>query len=217
MPARLLNSRVLATWSATGFVVLSVIVATGVLDSADRDLLDFFRPGDRWGHWQTHADHVVVRLQPLRVAIFLAVVTVVLCGVRRSWRPAAYALAVGGASSALVLGTKTLLHRTGPADTIIHGGSYPSGHTLSVIICLGTALLLLRPSTTRPWHWLLVGGPAGAMGLSLLLVGAHWFTDVIGGGLLGVLILSVAAPYAVLAAPAPSGSAKLDDEAAAHR
>ena len=59
------------------------------------------------------------------------------------------------------------------------GGSFPSGHMVSVLVCLGGALLVVQ-QRPRWWEWVLVGLVDLAMGLSLLLQAAHWLTDVVG-------------------------------------
>jgi undecaprenyl-diphosphatase len=197
MAGRRVDARSLAITCAVAFVVLTVLVALGALDSLDVHLRNAFRPHDRWGHLQTRADHVIDDLRPTVMAGLLAIVAVVVSVVRRSWRPAAYALVVGGTSFVLTVATKALLGRPGPrGPATTHGGSFPSGHTSSVIVCLGVAILLLSPGATRLWQWLIVAALGTVMGLSLILVAAHWVSDVVGAALLSTAILAFASPWA---------------------
>lgn len=62
----------------------------------------------------------------------------------------------------------------------------PSGHA-TVAAALATALtLVLRDAGARVWLSLLVWGTAGAVCLSRLYLGVHWFTDILAGVVLGV-------------------------------
>jgi undecaprenyl-diphosphatase len=187
-PAR--GPLVLAVLAATAFVLLTVLVASGATRALDVAARDLFRPHDVWGAVQIRADVVVEGLRPRNTALVLMVVTLVACAHRRSWRPAAFSALVAGVAAALALATKVVVGRSDPhLDMSTAGGSFPSGHTLGVLVCLGTSLLLLsrRP---RWWAWAVVGIVTAAMGLALLLEAAHWLTDVLGGVLLGIAVLA---------------------------
>lgn len=86
-----------------------------------------------------------------------------------------------------VLGLKHLLHRPAPSFyPAADGGSYPSGHTASFVVCWGT-LALLAARAHRPSRvvWCLLGlGTAAVAGL-LVLASFHWLSDVVGAALLG--------------------------------
>jgi membrane-associated phospholipid phosphatase len=218
MPTRGLNTRVLAIACATAFVVLAVLVASGALDALDVHLRDVFRPHDHWTRVQTAGDHVIEDLRPPVAATVLALVAVGASVMRRSWRPAAYALVVGAVSMGLTVGTKVLLGRPGPRGAATtHGGSFPSGHTVSIVVCLGTALLILWPESTRLWQWAIVGLLGCVMGVSLLLVAAHWVTDVVGAGLLSVAILATASRWAICTVPDRDAQGVLRDSEPARR
>jgi membrane-associated phospholipid phosphatase len=91
----------------------------------------------------------------------------------------------------LTLGTKFALARPDPHATPFgHGGSFPSGHTISVIVAFGLVVLLLRPGTR--WGWILPAFVGCLMGWALVVVAMHWATDVVGGGLLAVAALGSA-------------------------
>ncbi|MGH8823056.1 MAG: phosphatase PAP2 family protein, partial [Jiangellaceae bacterium] len=65
-----------------------------------------------------------------------------------------------------------------------------SGHTISVIVCLGLAVLVAQPRVGR-WVWLVPALGGALMGASLLVQAAHWSTDVAGGALLATGVLTV--------------------------
>jgi membrane-associated phospholipid phosphatase len=163
------------------------------LDDAAREL---FRPDDRWGELQIRVDYVVEGLKPPVTLALLLVAGLAISAARRSRRGG---LLVVGLVVGTVIVTRVLQALVGRADT--HGevadlgGSFPSGHTVALMVCVGGLFIAstgrLRPSACA---WCAVA--AAAMGLSLLVQAAHWLTDVVGGILLGVVILSVASALA---------------------
>ncbi len=182
----------LAAASAVAFLVLTVLVATHATQHLDVAARDRFRPDDVWGTTQMRVDLIVEGLKPRNLLPVFALVVAVCCLRRRSWRPAVHAAVLACVAGALTMLTKVLLERPDPHHEMSAvGGSFPSGHMVSVLIFLGGALLVLQ---RRPpwWEWLLVGLVDLAMGLSLLLQAAHWLTDVVGGALLGVAVLATA-------------------------
>ncbi|WP_113661146.1 phosphatase PAP2 family protein [Pedobacter nanyangensis] len=95
---------------------------------------------------------------------------------------------------------KRLFNRPRPSNeyvTIVesyHNHSFPSGHTLSYVVFFGFLILLMHRLTTIPGYLrtgisafsylMIVMGP-----LSRIYLGAHWFTDILGGFLIGGLYL----------------------------
>jgi membrane-associated phospholipid phosphatase len=180
-----------AVGAAIGYVALAISVRAGVLDGLDARLRQVFRPDDVWGPVQWKADIFVEGLRPALVVPAVGLVVAMLCVIRRSVWPALLVAGTGLLNAALILGTKVAVGRPDPHQTpYSHGGSFPSGHTATVIVFLGLAVYLLRPD--GGWWRRLVPGIAGlAMGLGLVIEAAHWATDVVGGGLLGVAVLGV--------------------------
>jgi undecaprenyl-diphosphatase len=118
--------------------------------------------------------------------------------------PVTLMTAAGVGSLAMTLAGKNIIHRNRPPrrDAIPpyeKSPSFPSGHTLNATTVLGTAvyLLALQNKKTAPQAALIAGaaGTAVTVGLSRVLLGAHWFTDVAvgwttGAGWLSMIITS---------------------------
>lgn len=94
---------------------------------------------------------------------------------------------------------KTFWDRARPDAEIVHvavqtaGTSFPSGHAMGATALYGALAVLawvhLDPRRTRlPLTLVLVGLPFG-VGISRIYLGAHWLSDVVAGGALGLLIL----------------------------
>ncbi len=182
----------LAAAAALAFLVLTVLVGTHTTQDLDVAARDHFRPDDVWGTTQVRVDVIVEGLKPRNLAPLLVLVALAVSLRRGSWRPAVYAVVLAGVAGSLTLLVKHLLERADPHHEMSAvGGSYPSGHMVSVLICLGGTFLLVQ-ERPRWWAWVLVGLVDLAMGLSLLLQAAHWLTDVVGGLLLGVTVLATA-------------------------
>src|SRR5206468_1068686 len=114
---------------------------------------------DRWGrgrYWRP-VDRVGDALSPPVDAAVLLLGSLVLALRRRTRRPLLVALGVLAALGVAVLATKYGIARPGPRDTTAHGGSFPSGHTASVLGCYGTLAVLLSAPGTRRRQALLAG------------------------------------------------------------
>jgi undecaprenyl-diphosphatase len=87
-----------------------------------------------------------------------------------------------------------------PVDSA-HYAAFPSGHAMTATVTFGLLLWLLRlyGAGRAARTALLVLGVVSVLGVGVtrLYLGVHWFTDVLGGWLLGVtLVLFSAALYA---------------------
>jgi len=179
-----------ACWS-TAFLVLTACVAWGLLDGLDRRVLALARPGDAWDLGQVRWAVVVEALRPPIVSAGLAVVVLALTVARRTVRPVAVALVAGAVTAGATLLVKMALARPDPHLTGTTGGSFPSGHTVSVVVCAGVAVHLLGPRVPG-WVRAVPALVAGVvMGVGLVVTGAHWASDVLGGLVLGLAVLSL--------------------------
>jgi undecaprenyl-diphosphatase len=73
------------------------------------------------------------------------------------------------------------------------GKSFPSGHSMSAMVCYGALLLVFLPLLAGPWRRLAVGATAlliALIGFSRLTLGVHFVSDVLGGFVLGAAWLS---------------------------
>jgi membrane-associated phospholipid phosphatase len=182
----------IALWSAGAFAALAVLVHLGLLKGLDTIVREWARPHDVWGTAQLRADLVVEGLRPVIMALLLMTFTLAYCAKRRSLRPVAFVGAVGALTVALTVGSKIIMGRLDPHGVIeANGGSFPSGHVIGVVVCLGIVIMVLQPHTGR-WIWLIPAAGGVLMGACLLLQAAHWFTDIVGGALLATAILAAA-------------------------
>lgn len=117
--------------------------------------------------------------------------------IRKAWRTAIYwSLTILGAA---IINTaiKGSIVRVRPGDMMYAGWtqySFPSGHTTANIVLYGfVCILLLR----RLRGWAAAATVCCAMGFALLVafsrlyLGAHWFSDVLGGILVATSILCI--------------------------
>lgn len=141
---------------------------------------------------------------------------VVLVSVQATFRIWPLLLAVGNVGVGLlaVSVTKALVGRPGPGEPALpegYAGFYPSGHTATAGLCIGTAaFVLLR------WRGYLAGrltpatgGMAGGLSAGLLagagavLGGHHWLADVLGSLLLVAVVLPLGFAAVEVLAPGP--------------
>ena len=183
----------IALWSAGGYTALAVAVSLGLVDGLDVTVRGWARPHDVWGMAQMRADLVVEGLRPAIAAVLLATFTLGYCVKRGSLRPAALVGSVCVVTVALTAASKMIVHRLNPHAMIGNDlGSFPSGHIIGVVVSLGLVVLTVQPRAGRS-KWLIPASVGVLMGVSLLLQAAHWFTDIVGGGLVATAVLAGAA------------------------
>ena len=109
--------------------------------------------------------------------------------------PIAFVSAAGAGSLAMTLLGKRIVHRNRPprrdaAPPYEHSPSFPSGHTINAASVTAVVAYLLVLRQRRRSGEVAVTASAGAtiaaVGLSRVLLGAHWFTDVVMGWTTGL-------------------------------
>jgi undecaprenyl-diphosphatase len=129
----------------------------------------------------------------------IAAATVILV-IRRRWRLAAYLLVTGAGALTLDPILKSLVGRLRPvvAHPIAHGtgDSFPSGHSLGSIVCYGAILLVFLPAARgrwRPAFTTVIVALVALIGISRILLGVHYLSDVLGAWAVGITWLGVTA------------------------
>ena len=125
---------------------------------------------------------------------------VVVLAIRRRWRLATYLLVTGTGELVLDPVLKALVGRLRPvvAHPIAYGNgnSFPSGHALGSIVCYGALFLVFLPAVRGTWRRVftaVIVTLIAAIGISRLLLGVHYISDVLGGWALGITWLGVTA------------------------
>jgi len=124
----------------------------------------------------------------------------VVLAIRRRWRLAIYLLVTGAGALVLDPVLKSLVGRLRPvvAHPIAHGdgNSFPSGHSLGSIVCYGAVLLVFLPAARGRWRRVFLAGVSTLIvliGISRILLGVHYLSDVLGAWALGITWLGVTA------------------------
>jgi undecaprenyl-diphosphatase len=119
----------------------------------------------------------------------------------RNWRWAVAVLAVTLVGRALVSAQKYGIERLRPDDQAhlvpVSTPSFPSGHAAGSMIVYLTLALLLTAGTRWKWPAVIAAITLSAfVGLSRVMLGVHWPTDVVGGWAFGLLWVLIALPLA---------------------
>src|SRR5690348_10068434 len=124
----------------------------------------------------------------------------VILAIRRRWRLAVYLLVTGAGALVLDPVLKSLVGRLRPVvpHPIAHGtgDSFPSGHSFGSIVCYGAILLVFLPAARGRWRVAFVSvtvALVALIGISRILLGVHYLSDVLGGWAIGITWLGVTA------------------------
>ena len=109
-----------------------------------------------------------------------------------------YAWAVALAGSGLVNSVlKNVFERARPGETPLLGTwSFPSGHAMNSLVTYGMLVYVAWRIVPRGWRPALAAGAAAlvlAVGASRVVLGYHWFSDVVGGWVAGCAWMIVCA------------------------
>ncbi len=124
----------------------------------------------------------------------------VILALRRRWRLALYLVVTGAGALALDPILKSLVGRLRPvvAHPVAHGtgDSFPSGHALGAIVCYGAVFLVFLPAARSRWRPILTTVTVtliALIGVSRLLLGVHFVSDVLGAWAVGITWLGITA------------------------
>ena len=124
----------------------------------------------------------------------------IILAIRKRWRLAIYLVVTGAGALVLDPVLKSLVGRLRPvvAHPIAYGtgDSFPSGHSLGSIVCYGAILLVFLPAARgrwRPAFITVITALVVLIGISRILLGVHFLSDVIGAWALGITWLGVTA------------------------
>lgn len=130
----------------------------------------------------------------------LVVAGLVVLVVRRRYRLALFLAVSGVGSLTLAPILKVLVGRLRPVvpHPVAHalGNSFPSGHALGSIICYGALLLVFLPVVphrARRAVTVAVAALVAVIGISRIMLGVHYLSDVVGAWALGVAWLGITA------------------------
>ncbi|MEV8034296.1 phosphatase PAP2 family protein [Streptomyces sp. NPDC086182] len=131
----------------------------------------------------------------LRAAVALLTVWLVY---RRAWRLAAWSAVTAVAGGVIGLLVKTVVERARPSleDPVARapGFSFPSGHAMTATTSFAVLLLVLLPLVPRAWRalcWYAAVLCVLGVGFTRVALGVHWFSDVVGGWLLGLAVVAL--------------------------
>jgi len=176
--------------SLFGFLVVLLSVVTGVISPVDVWMETHVQV--LWTPAVTSAMDLVTTVgRPLVLGGIAVTLGLLLILFRRLYDAIPALLGVAGGAF-LVLPIKEVVHRLRPELhlTTASGFSFPSDHATVAVLFFGFLLTLLLPvSSSRLVRWVLWGCSLfgfGLISLTRIYLGVHWFSDVLGGWLLGL-------------------------------
>ncbi|HEY2791298.1 MAG TPA: phosphatase PAP2 family protein [Micromonosporaceae bacterium] len=184
------------------FAVLLVLVRLqwAPMESVDRGLADDLNPLVAHDHFLVAILKRITWLGSDGVLWTLIGATTLVMAIRRQWRLAVYLLIAGAGALILDPVLKSLVGRLRPVvpHPVAHGGgnSFPSGHSLGSIVCYGAILLVFLPAVAPRWRVAVrsaVIALVALIGISRLMLGVHYLSDVIGAWALGIAWLGLTA------------------------
>jgi undecaprenyl-diphosphatase len=200
-----------AIGAVVAFLLLFGLVMSGVADQLDPATADMvYVPVD--SGWRPLVE-AFSRLGQGDTMTVVTLAAMIACAASRRWSLVLlWLLAVGGSgllNGALkAAGGRARPRYADPRVVALDALSFPSGHVMMTLVLAGFALYLFvrrpRPAATRAVAIVVTLLWCGAMGLSRLLLGNHFATDVLGGYLAGFAWLAVCVMVAERVLPRPS-------------
>jgi undecaprenyl-diphosphatase len=107
-------------------------------------------------------------------------------------KPAIFFSFVMLVSGILIYVLKELVMRVRPENIYETNFSFPSGHSVIIIVFIGLLFMIFKKLKLNVLDILLMSFAIFVVTFSRLYLGVHWFSDVIGGFVLGFSILFMA-------------------------
>jgi membrane-associated phospholipid phosphatase len=172
---------------------LTVAVAFGAMDSLDLWAREQFRPNLMWGEAQQRASHVVTWLSPPWMLLLLSIGSAVVSVWRLSLWPLIQSACAVALAGVLTLSLKILVDRADPKGQHTSlGGSYPSGHSAVLLVCLVTGAMLIS-CPTRWWQRVGFVALEVVLAAAMLYDALHWLSDIVGGAMAAGVAVGVVA------------------------
>ena len=158
------------------------------------------KPAQGWAHQEPLLLHVLRGIErgfgTLGMTVLTSVLAIILLW-RRHRRAAILAIGVMVVTSLATTTTKLVLGRTRPVwqdpSGVLHSNSFPSGHSSSIAAFTGILIVLIAMFVRRRGLRILLAISSAlvaiAVGADRVMLGRHYPSDVLAGGLLGVGIL----------------------------
>jgi len=130
----------------------------------------------------------------------LSVLVVAAIFYAKKYKRESYFIALTLFSGLIILGVKNIINRPRPTSFYVRlvevnrFQSYPSGHVLSYVLFFGFLIVLMQnlktiPKKIRTFITYLSVFLVVMIAPSRIYLGAHWFTDTLGGFILGLICL----------------------------
>jgi membrane-associated phospholipid phosphatase len=177
------------------FALITVSVELGWWSRLDQSLSDW--AVSRRGTSLWNAAKVVFDVATPETALPITLALGALVAWRRhSWVIIGEAAIRVGLVVASVLLLKPLLAVPGPTRNAFgdHGGSFPSGHTTSTVVCMALLLAWVGWPRRVTGRVAVNAAVVAIVGASVVYIHYHYFSDVVGGIVLGLLIATLPLP-----------------------
>lgn len=179
------------------FILLAIFVSRNPINSFDINISRFVQKSQH-----PTLDSIMIFVSAfgnVSVAFVCMLITALIFWIFKYKREALFVMAISF-TGVITFSLKRLFSRPRPTDeyvTLIESyknHSFPSGHTLSYIVFFGFLIFLMQQLKDIPTYlrniisifsyFMFIVGP-----ISRIYLGAHWFTDILGGVLIGLIYL----------------------------